>query len=90
MIDSGRTMATVARKLSLNEVNLGNWVRDESRRIQVVDGTDVEPLNGVERAELLRLRTQVEEQEKDQAFLGKAAAYFAAKPPKRWGRPQKR
>jgi len=33
-------------------------------------------------AELLRLRRQVAEQEKDLAFLGKAAAYFASNPPK--------
>lgn len=35
--------------------------------------------------ELLRLRRQVAEQEKDLAFLGKAAAYFAAKPPSKNG-----
>jgi transposase len=85
VIDSGRTVAAVARELSINEVTLGNWVRDERRRIQAADGTDVEPLDGAERAELIRLRKQVEEQEKDLAFLGKAAAYFAAKPPKRNG-----
>jgi transposase len=34
---------------------------------------------------LLRLRRQVAEQEKDLAFLGKAAAYFAKNPPKRSG-----
>jgi len=38
-------------------------------------------LTPAERAELLRLRRQVAEQEKDLAFLGKAAAYFASKPP---------
>jgi transposase-like protein len=38
-------------------------------------------LTPAERAELIRLRRQVAEQEKDLAFLGKAAAYFASKPP---------
>ena len=36
-----------------------------------------------ERAELLRLRKQVSELEKDNAFLGKVSAYFAANPPRR-------
>jgi transposase-like protein len=85
VIDSGRTVADVARELSLNEVTLGNWVRAERRRIQAAEGTDTEPLSGAERAELIRLRKQVEEQDKDLAFLGKAAAYFAANPAKRNG-----
>ena len=38
----------------------------------------MEPLSGVERVELARLRKQVSELEKDNLFLGKAAAYFAA------------
>ncbi|MCX5045497.1 hypothetical protein OG921_20215 [Aldersonia sp. NBC_00410] len=36
------------------------------------------PLSAAERTELLRLRKQVAEQEKDLAFLKKASAYFAA------------
>mgnify|MGYP001787577363 FL=1 len=28
VIDSGRSIAEVARELSLNEVTLGNWVRE--------------------------------------------------------------
>ena len=84
-IPAGSAGSRSPAQLSINEVTLGNWVRDERRRIQAADGTDVEPLDGAERAELIRLRKQVEEQEKDLAFLGKAAAYFAAKPPKRNG-----
>lgn len=82
MIDAGRSVAEVSRELSLNEVTLGNWVRDERRRIEAAKCADFEPLSG---AELLRLRMQVAEQEKDLAFLGKAAAYFAANPPKQSG-----
>jgi len=47
-------------------------------------GTELEPLTGAERAELLRLRNQALEQEKDISFLGKVcthAAYFASNPP---------
>jgi transposase len=37
-----------------------------------VAGSTQEPLSSAERSELLRLRRQVAEQEKDLAFLGKA------------------
>lgn len=46
---------------------------------------DSEPLSGAERAELLALRKQVHEQEKDLEFLGKAAAYFAKNQPNKSG-----
>lgn len=85
VIDSGRTIAEVARELNLEEVSLGSWVRGERRRIEAAKGTDLEPLSAVERVELVRLRKRVSELEKDLAFLGKAAAYFAANPPKQNG-----
>jgi transposase len=85
VVDSGRSIAEVARGLSLNEVTLGNWVREERRRLAALEGTGNEPLSAVERAELHRLRKLVAEQEKDIAFLGKAAAYFASNPPKQSG-----
>jgi transposase-like protein len=50
--------------------------------METIEGTSDEPLSPAERAELVRLRRQVAEQEKDLAFLGKATAYFASKPPK--------
>ena len=82
VIDTGRTIAEVAGELSVTESSLARWVRDERRRLETVAGGSDEPLSGAERAELLRLRRQVSEQEKDLAFLGKAAAYFASNPPK--------
>lgn len=85
VIDSGRSVAEVARELSINEASLYAWVRDERRRIEAAKGTGTEPLSGEERAELLRLRKQVAEQEKDLEFLGKAAAYFAKNPPSKSG-----
>ncbi len=85
VIDSGRTIAQVSRELGLVEQTLGIWVRNERRRMDAAAGTDLEPLSGAERAELLRLRKQVSEQDKDLAFLGKAAAYFASNPPKQNG-----
>lgn len=78
VIDSGRTIAEVARELGLNEGLLSNWVKDERRRIAAAEAHGDKPLDAAERAELLRLRKQVAEQDKDIAFLKKASAYFAA------------
>ena len=82
VIDTGRSVAEVAGELSVLGSSLARWVRDERRRLEAVAGSIDEPLTAAERAELLRLRRQVAEQDKDLAFLGKAAAYFASNPPK--------
>lgn len=82
VIDTGRTIGDVAAELSLVDSVLARWVREERRRMETLIGSSDEPLSAAERTELLRLRRQVAEQEKDLAFLGKAAAYFAANPPK--------
>lgn len=78
VIDSGRTIASVARELGLNESLLGSWVADERRRMEAATAQGQTPLTPAERDELTRLRKQVAEQEKDIAFLKKASAYFAA------------
>ena len=83
VIDSGRSIAEVARELSVGEQSLGEWVRDERRRMDAASGTENEPLTPQEKAELATLRKKVVELEKDLLFLGKAAAYFAANPPRR-------
>ncbi|MBB5156880.1 transposase [Saccharopolyspora phatthalungensis] len=75
VIDSGRTIAEVARELGLNDGLLNNWVKDERRRIAAAEVQGEKPLEAAERAELLRLRRQVAELEKDNAFLVKASAY---------------
>jgi transposase len=72
----------VAAELSVDKGSLARWVREERRRVETVAGGSDEPLTAAERTELLRLRRQVAEQDKDLAFLGKAAAYFASNPPK--------
>ena len=78
VIDTGRSVIEVAGELSVDRGSLARWVRDERRRVETVAGSSDAPLTPAERAELLRLRRQVAEQEKDLAFLGKAAAYFAS------------
>jgi transposase len=82
VIDTARSVRDVAGELSVVESSLSKWVRDERRRMETLKGSGGEPLSSVERAELVRLRRQVAEQDKDLAFLGKAAAYFASNPPK--------
>ena len=72
----------MTRELSVLANSLSKWVRDVRRRMETIEGTSDEQLSPAERAELLRLRRQVAEREKDLVFLGKAAAYFASNPPK--------
>ena len=72
MIDTGRTVIEVAGELSVDKGSLARWVRDQRRRLGTVAGGRDDPLSPAERAELVRLRRQVAEQEKDFAFLGKA------------------
>lgn len=78
VIDSGRTIAEVARELGIDPGMLSVWVKDERRRVGAAEAGGEKPLGAAERAELLRLRRQVAELEKDNAFLVKASAYFAA------------
>ncbi|WP_298347771.1 transposase [Ferrimicrobium sp.] len=81
VIDTGRSVQEVARELSVGEDSLYRWVRDERRRIEAAMSAGEEPLSPKEHQELMRLRRELEELRKDNAFLGKAAAYFAANPP---------
>jgi transposase len=81
VIDTGRTVREIANELSLLGNSLSVWVGDERRRMEALEASANEPLSTVERAELLRLRREVAEKDKDLAFLGTAAAYFASNPP---------
>lgn len=69
VIDTGRTVAEVAREIGVGEQLLGRWVAIERSRMDdspaAVD-TD-------ERAELQRLRREVAELRMDREFLKKAA-----------------
>lgn len=76
VIDTGRTIAAVAREIGVGEQLLGRWVHAE--RDRAGGGPDA-PLDLDERAELGRLRREVQELRMDNEFLGKAAAFFASK-----------
>jgi transposase-like protein len=73
VVDGSRAIAQVARELGLSETSLGNWVR----AYREVHATDEPPLELSERARLRELERQNRELEMENAFLKKAAAYFA-------------
>jgi len=73
VIETGRTIAEVAREIGVGEQLLGRWVATERSRMQV----SFAAVDVTERAELERLRREVAELRMDREFLKKAAAFFA-------------
>ena len=73
VINTGRTVAVVARELGINEATLGRWVSLHKDRQS--DGEA--PLSESERTELARLRKEVADLKLDRAFLKKASLFFA-------------
>ena len=65
VVNTGRTVATVARELGVKEQTLGRWVNAYRDRQQAGDGA----LSETERAELARLRKENSELKMDRAFL---------------------
>src|SRR5450756_1183663 len=73
VINTGRTVATVARELGIQESTLGRWVHDFRARAAAGDGA----LSETERTELLRLRRENSDLKLDRAFLKRASLFFA-------------
>ena len=73
VIDGSRPVAEVARKIGINESTLGYWVKAYRRKHS---GEEL-PLDMPHRARLNELERRVRELEQENAFLKKAAAYFA-------------
>jgi transposase len=72
VIDTGRSIAEVAREIGVGEQLLGRWVaQTRAREDDPPPALDVD-----ERAELDRLRVEVAELRMDRAFLKKATAFF--------------
>lgn len=78
VIDTGRSIASVAKEIGVGEQSLGTWVKAEKQR-RHGQGTSTGPLGEDERAELARLRRENFELKPDNEFLGKAASFFASK-----------
>lgn len=73
VINTGRTVAVVARELGINEATLGRWVNLQKGR----QGAGETPLSESEQVELARLRKEVAELKLDRAFLKEASLFFA-------------
>ena len=74
VIDTDRTIATVAGEINVGAQLLGRWVQHERSRI----GAPPEaPLDVSERAELERLRSENRRLKMEAEFAKKVAAWFA-------------
>ena len=73
VVEGSRAIAQVGRELGSSETTLGNWVR----AYRETHATDEPALELSERARLRELERQNRELEMENAFLKKAAAYFA-------------
>jgi transposase len=76
VVDTSRPIADVAQELGIGETSLGNWVRAYRKK----HAGDEPPLQLSERARLRELERRNRELEMENAFLKKAAAYFAREP----------
>ena len=74
VVESTRSMASVARELGVNEQSLRNWVNAYRK----THASDEPPLTVPERARLRELEKEVRELRLEKEFLGKAAAFFAS------------
>jgi transposase-like protein len=76
VIEASRSIADVARELGLNGTTLGYWVKAYRE-----SHAGAEPELGLsDRARLRELERRNRELEMENAFLKKAAAYFAREP----------
>ena len=76
VLDTGSSIASVARDLGLGESVVGRWVKLERERRQAVREGRPDPREM--EAEITALRRRVRELEKENEFLGKASAFFAS------------
>lgn len=77
VVTSGRPVAEIARSLGIVEATLGNWVAKARENGEFTE----RPLEVSERAELERLRKEIQQVKMERDFLKKAAAFFASQNP---------
>ena len=75
VIDTGRTIAEVAREINVGETLLGRWVAKERATMP-----QTEVLSEPERVELDRLRVENQQLRMDNDSLSRAASFFASRP----------
>ena len=76
VLDTGSTIASVARDLGLGETVVGRWVKIERERRQAAAQGRPDP-HEME-AEITAPSRRVRQLEKENEFLGKASAFFAS------------
>ena len=76
MLDTGSTIASVARDLGLGETVVGRWVTIERERRQAAELGRPDPREM--EAEITAPSRRVRQMEKENEFLGKASAFFAS------------
>jgi transposase len=74
VVSSGRPIAEIARNLGIVEGTLGNWVA----RAREKGDVNEKPLDSSERAELERVKKELQQVKMERDFLKKAAAWFAS------------
>ena len=77
VLDTGSSIASVARDLGLGESVVGRWVTLERERRQAAAQGRPDPREL--EAENTAPRRRVRELEKEREFLGKASAFFASR-----------
>lgn len=77
VLDTGSSIASVARDLGLGESVVGRWVKLERDRRQAAAQGCPDPREM--EAEITALRRRVRQLEKENEFLGKASAFFASR-----------
>ena len=71
-----KTMAEVARDLSINDATLGNRVKADNAERGVPDSSELLPLTAAERAELTKLHRENAKLNVEREILKKAADFF--------------
>ena len=77
VLDTGSSIASVARDLGLGESVVGRWVKLERERRQAAREGRPDPREL--EAEITAPSRRVRELEKEREFLGKASAFFASR-----------
>jgi transposase-like protein len=73
VVETGKSIAEVARDLGIHDGTLGNWVNAWRQDHPAPD----EPLTPVERARVTELEDEIRRLRMENEFLKKAAAFFA-------------
>ena len=75
LVESGESIAAAARKLSMIDQTLFNWVK--ASREGRLKGADSASKVSAEQMEISRLRAELARVKMERDILGKATAYFA-------------